>query len=450
MKFKLRSAALLLCLAGCFLTACGGGGDSTPSNGNGGDNTTVAVTGVSLSQNTLDLIVGDTATLVATVAPGNATNKGVAYSSDNAAVANVNNTGLVTAVASGTAHITATTADGNKIASSTVTVVAPPPVIVSVTGVSLNQGSLNLAVGDTETLIATVAPGNATNKNVVWTSDNSNIASVNTTTGLITAFAPGTTKITVITADGGKTASSLITVSPIATTGVSLNQSSLNLTVGDTTTLIATVMPSNATNQDVTWSSDAPDIASVAGSGANNVAGTITAVAAGTVHITVKTIDGGKTASVAVIVAAAAPVISSFFPTQAHFGDPLILFGKYFSEILNENSVTFNGTAVTVTGATPNQLQVTVPKNLGASGIVRVTVAGKTGVAVESFTYLPTYAVSTLAGSGDSSVSISSGFGFTDGAGDTAQFNYPRGVAVDATGNVYGGFSEPAYPQGHS
>ncbi len=81
---------------------------------------------------------------------------------------------------------------------------------VSVTGVSLNKSSATLNVGDTTTLTATVAPSNATNKNVTWTSSNTAVATVSN--GVVTAKKAGTATITVKTADGNKTATCSVTV----------------------------------------------------------------------------------------------------------------------------------------------------------------------------------------------------------------------------------------------
>ncbi|MFC5193156.1 Ig-like domain-containing protein [Algoriphagus aquatilis] len=82
----------------------------------------VAVTGVSLSPTTASIRTGGTQQLTATLAPTNATNKTVTWSSSNTSVATVNATGLVTGVGSGTSTITVTTQDGNKTATSTITV----------------------------------------------------------------------------------------------------------------------------------------------------------------------------------------------------------------------------------------------------------------------------------------------------------------------------------------
>ncbi|PDP67881.1 Ig-like domain-containing protein, partial [Tannerella forsythia] len=111
----------------------------------------------------------------------NATNRNVTWSSSNEAVASVDDKGEVTAHKAGEATVTVTTVDGAKTASVQIKVTAaavPPPPVTSVTGVSLNKSSLTLPVGGKEVLTATVAPHNATNRNVTWSSSNEAVASV--------------------------------------------------------------------------------------------------------------------------------------------------------------------------------------------------------------------------------------------------------------------------------
>lgn len=171
----------------------------------------VAVTGVSVSPTTLTLSsAGATNTLAATIAPANATNKNVAWSSNNQGVATVDASGVVTAVANGTATITATTADGGFTATSNVTVSISQN--VAVTGVSVNPTSLSLQAGQSADLTETIQPSNATNKQVTWSTSNGNIATVNAN-GLVTAVADGSATITVTTQDGSHTATSTVTVS---------------------------------------------------------------------------------------------------------------------------------------------------------------------------------------------------------------------------------------------
>ena len=173
--------------------------------------TTIAVTGVSLNRSDMTLEVGRSATLQAVVAPNNATNKAVTWSSNNTATAVVDSTGKVTAVAPGSAVITVRTADGSKTASCTVKVPASSFSDIAVTGVSLNRSDMTLEVGRSATLQAVVAPNNATNKAVTWSSNNTATAVVDST-GKVTAVAPGSAVITVRTADGSKTASCTVKV----------------------------------------------------------------------------------------------------------------------------------------------------------------------------------------------------------------------------------------------
>lgn len=176
--------------------------------------TNVPVTGVSVNPTSASVNVGSTTALTATVSPANATNKNVTWSSSNAAIATVNSSGVVTGVAAGSANITVTTQDGNKTAVATITVNNVP--VVNVTSVSVSPSSSSITTGSSVSLTATILPSNATNKNVSWSSSNSSVAAVNST-GVVTGVAAGSATITVTTQDGGKTATSSITVSTAPT-----------------------------------------------------------------------------------------------------------------------------------------------------------------------------------------------------------------------------------------
>ena len=166
---------------------------------------------------------------------------------------------------------------------------------VFVTGVTLDKTSQNLVVGGTVDLIATVAPGNATNKDVTWDSSDSTVAEVSTA-GKVTAKKAGTATITVTTADGSKTATCTVTVvaATVPATGVTLDKTTASLEVGKDVTLTATVAPADSTDA-VVWSTSDATIATVAG-------GKVTALKAGTVTITAKA--GDKTATCTVTVTA--------------------------------------------------------------------------------------------------------------------------------------------------
>jgi len=283
---------LVFTLAGCG----GGGGDDgggNPNNGghpNPGTPDTVSVTGVSLKAST-SLVVGGTETLIAEISPSNATNKNVTWSSSNTDVATVSANGVVTGVSAGTALVIVATKDGGYQAMCNVTV---SNFAISVTGVSL-KASTNLFIGDIENLIAVITPENATNQNVTWSSSNSAVATVSAN-GTITAVSEGTATVTVTTVDGGHKANCAVTISPIAVTGVSLNKPSTYIVKGDTETLYAIIEPENATNQNVTWSSNNTAVATVSANGE------VSAVSAGTATITVTTVDGGHQDTCAVTV----------------------------------------------------------------------------------------------------------------------------------------------------
>ena len=249
----------------------------------------VPATGVTLSQTKLSLLKGATAKLTATVSPTGATNRKIRWSSNNTAVATVEN-GTVTAVSGGAATITVTTEDGNHTATCEVTVT------VSATGVTLSQTELSLAKGATATLTKTVVPSDATNQKVRWSSNNTSVATVEN--GTVTAVSGGTATITVTTEDGNYTATCEVTVT-VSATGVTLSQTELSLVKGATATLTATVAPSDATNKKVTWSSTNTAVAIVEN-------GTVTAVSGGAATITVTTEDGNHTARCEVTVTVSA------------------------------------------------------------------------------------------------------------------------------------------------
>ncbi|WP_245176844.1 Ig-like domain-containing protein [Flavobacterium aquidurense] len=348
---------------------------------------TVAVTGVSVSPTTATVGLGSTQQLNPTIAPANATNQNVTWTSSNTAVATVNASGLVSAVSAGTTTITVKTVDGNKTATSAITVAAIP-----VASVSVSPTTASLYTGNTQQLSATIAPANAANKTVTWSSSNTGVATVNSS-GLVSAVSAGTANITVTTQDGNKTAIAAITVNAntnftvyfykpsnwgtgikiyywsalptgvladaswpgvnmtdagngwysytftnvtstnlifndgtsqsadlnrnktgwymnatwydsnpgtnVAVTSVSLSPSSASLSVGGTQQLTPTILPANATNKSVNYSSSNTAVATV------NSSGLVTAVANGSATITVTTVDGSKTSTCLVTVSTA-------------------------------------------------------------------------------------------------------------------------------------------------
>ena len=171
-----------------------------------------------------------------------------------------------------------------------------------VTSVSVSPTTLSIANGGTSQLTATVSPSNATNKNVTWSSSNAAVATVSST-GLVSATGAGTAVITVTTTDGNKTATSTITVTTAsqAVTGVTIdNCPSAGVPVNGTVDLASTVLPLNASNQGITWTSSNPAVATI-----DPISGLVTAKAVGTAVMTVKTSEGNFTATCTISVIAA-------------------------------------------------------------------------------------------------------------------------------------------------
>ena len=239
--------------------------------------TTVSVTGVSLNKTSLSLVEGGSESLTATVSPDNATNKAVSWKSSDTGVATVDGSGKVTAVKAGSTTITVTTTDGGKTATCSVTVTSKT---VSVTGVKLDNGKLELKAGETAQLTATVEPSDASDKSLEWTSSDAKIATVDAS-GKVTAVGVGSATITVKTKDGGKTATCAVTVAPVAVEGVTVDPAKSEVVEGNTVQLKATVSPADAA-QEVEWTSSDSDIATV------DKNGLVTTIKPGTVYIVVR------------------------------------------------------------------------------------------------------------------------------------------------------------------
>ena len=162
---------------------------------------------VTLSAKAVNMFKGTSRTLKASIAPKNATYKGILWSSSNKRIATVSSKGVVKAVRVGTVYITAKAKDGSgKYARCKITVKQP------VTSIKLSAATLTITEGSSKTLTATVAPASATSKTLSWTSSNKKIATVSAK-GVVKAIAPGTATITAKAADGsGKKATCKVTV----------------------------------------------------------------------------------------------------------------------------------------------------------------------------------------------------------------------------------------------
>ena len=183
-------------------------------SGGGGSSTPTYPTSISLSAESNSISIGATTQLTVGYTPSDTNVKNVTYTSSSESIATVSNTGLVTGIAQGSATITATAEAASGTVSATTTITVTP---IAVTSVSLSSNSETIKVGKTVTLTPTISPSNATNKNVTWSSSNTNIATVSG--GTVTGVAEGTATITVTTVDGSKTATCTVVVQSSASGG---------------------------------------------------------------------------------------------------------------------------------------------------------------------------------------------------------------------------------------
>ncbi len=243
--------------------------------GDTGTNTPAAVSSITLSQTEISLNKGKTAVLTATVAPENAADKTVIWSSSNEKVATVSD-GTVTAVSKGTATVTAKA--GDKTATCTVTVKVPA------SKVTLNTKQIYMVKGKSVNVKATVTPSDTTDR-TSWSTSNKKVATVKN--GKISAKKTG--KATVTVKAGSKKATVKVNVVSKAkkATKVTLNKKKATLKVKKTLSLKTTLKPSSSTDT-LKWTSSNKKVAKV------DKFGTVTAVKKGKATITVKTSSGKK------------------------------------------------------------------------------------------------------------------------------------------------------------
>ncbi|MCL1875885.1 MAG: Ig-like domain-containing protein [Synergistaceae bacterium] len=248
---------------------------------------------VTLNKKSLELLLGQNERLIATVLPSTAASKDVVWSSNSPYVFTIDQTGLITTVGAGSGNVTVTTLDGGFIDECYVHVSVP------VSKITIAPPAVSVDVNQTYWLTATVEPFNAANSNVTWSSGNNSIATVNQA-GIVTAVAPGTVTITAAAVDGSGvigTCTVNVPVPHVAVIGVTLNRNTATInTIGGTLQLVETVIPNNATEKAVTWSSSNTAAATV------NQTGLVTALASGNTVITVTTKENGYTATCEVYV----------------------------------------------------------------------------------------------------------------------------------------------------
>lgn len=252
----------------------------------------ISVKVITLSQDFLSLKVNESKTIFANVYPDNADNKEVLWSCSDENILKVNQTGEFTALNPGQAIVTARSLQNPEIkAECSVTVVQP------VKGISLNKTALELVEDESEQLIKTILPEDASNKSVNWTSSDISVAMVSPD-GTVYAVKEGQSTIMATTVDGGFVALCKVTVKAktVLAEDLTLSKTSANLAVSESVQLTASLSPDNVTNKSLRWSSTNTSVASVSENGL------VTGISEGTAQIIVTTTDGSNLSAICNVV----------------------------------------------------------------------------------------------------------------------------------------------------
>ncbi|WP_310604661.1 Ig-like domain-containing protein [Anaerosporobacter sp.] len=269
---------------------------------------------ISLSNTVASISYGRKLQLVATVTPETATLYKVKWTSSDSSIATVDENGIVKGVGLGEATIIATSDDNPNLVATCVVTVTP----VKVENIILNKETTALITGTSELLTVCVEPSDANNQNVSWSSADTSIVTVNKV-GRITGIATGTTQITATSEDGGFSAVCTVIVQDeaVEVEGIEISEEEYyfaseyfsekkTLNIPPTYRLKVNVIPENATNSNISWSSDTPTVATV------DSYGNVTALSSGMATITATTQNGEFVASTKIYV----PIYSEDFENR--------------------------------------------------------------------------------------------------------------------------------------
>ena len=295
---------------------------------------------------------------------------------------------------------------------------------VAVSGVSLSKTTLSLVEGGSETLTATVAPSNATNKAVSWKSSDAGTATVDSN-GKVTAVKAGSATITVTTSDGGKTATCSVTVTAkeVVVEGLAIDPATLEIKEGLTAQMKVVLTPAEASEPAIKWKSTNTEAATVDDSGL------VTALKEGKTRI-VATVDGTQIEAICEVTVTPDDALKGIEFTAAKVevkvGATQALEIAYTPSYAANKNVTFSSSDVSVA-------------TVDASGTVTAIKEGETTITATSeeggFTATCVVAVTS---------SVTSGLYYNLGwdlyrDGTNLDINAPYGNAIDAEGNIYYG-----------
>jgi glycosidase/uncharacterized protein YjdB len=273
----------------------------------------IPVTGLSLNSETESINPGSNKQLFAIAAPENATYKSVLWSSSDTTVAMVSATGLVSGISPGTTLIIGKNVNQVYADTCMVTVTG-----IAVTGVTISKKTETIAANGSSQLSAAVIPDDASYKIVTWESGNPDKATVSST-GLVKGVSPGNALIIVKTVNNGKKDTCELTVTGIAVSGIVFNKDIDTVIGGSTLQLGYTILPGDATNKTVNWSSANTSVATV------NSTGIVNGLAVGSTFIYAETADGKKRDTCEIIVVTG-NVFTVYFSKPANWASTIKIY----------------------------------------------------------------------------------------------------------------------------
>ena len=289
------------------------------------------VASVGIDYSDLTMKIDETFRISAEVLPATASDKSVIWESSDTSVVTVDSNGLLSARKPGSATILVKTNDGGFTGMCNVTVYQP------VTSVTISSEEMSLRKGATAWISATALPSTAANKNITFSSSDTSIATVDSSTGMIQAIESGVCTIVATSDDSGVAAKCTLTVLQ-AVTGIKLNVSRRILLKGDQFPLAVTVYPVDAENKNVVFTSSDPSVATV------DENGVVTGLKGGQTVVTATTEERGLTASCHVIVqefVTSVTLSSDFDGEYAQKGDKISFTAEVLPETATNKKITW-------------------------------------------------------------------------------------------------------------
>ena len=338
----------------------------------------VKLRGIVLNKTTLSLNVNEEELLTVSYNPSDATDKSIIWKSSDPSVATVSDKGRVKAVSVGTTTISAISNDGHYEAKCTLTVnenIGGGD--LKLKNIRLSNDRLDMIMGTEKTLEIIYTPSNAANKDVIWTSSDESVATV--ANGKIKALAVGTTKITVVSNDGGYEDKCYVRVySNAPVENITFRNESETIYLGYSITLDTILTPEDSLLQNPIWTSSDESVATV-----NN--GVVNALKVGVTTITVSDEKNEKSASIVVTVIKKPPdklevtidgYDLNFDPKVKNYtltigGESYLIINTNYDKeniVINGNRDLKNGSIITITASGYNTGKTTYVINIKKRG----------------------------------------------------------------------------------